>query len=322
MELRRLRLLHELARRGTIAAVADALSYSPSSVSVQLAELEREAGVPLLRRAGRNVQLTPAGVRVAEHAAQALDADEAVRAGLAQVGDAPRGRVRATFVQSTALALLPATLSSLAASAPDLSVEVAQVETAPALEALRSREVDVVVGVEYDPVPVSRYRDVDRRDLVREDVRLVLPADHPLAADGGPVALASVERSRWAAGHRGTGHAALIESVCNGLGGYAPDIRHRTDDALILRALVSSGRVVTLLSALIGAATPEIALRPIAEGRIQRTVFTAVRAATAEAPTVIALRRALYAAARAATARRDDVTLVRRRAGGPGELRQ
>ena len=322
MELRRLRLLHELAHRGTIAAVAEALSYSPSSVSVQLAELEREAGVQLLRRAGRNVQLTPAGLRVAEHAAQALDADEAVRAGLAQLGDAPRGRVRATFVQSTALALLPATLSSLAASAPDLSVEVAQVETAPALEALRSREVDVVVGVEYDPVPVSRHRDVDRRDLIREDVRLVLPADHPLAADGGPVALASVERSRWAAGHRGTGHAALIESVCNGLGGYAPDIRHRTDDALILRALVSSGRVVTLLSALIGAATPEIALRPLAEGRIQRTVFTAVRVATAEAPTVIALRRALYAAARAATARRDDVTLVRRRAGGLGELRQ
>ncbi len=313
MELRRLRLLHELARRGTIAAVAEALSYSPSSISVQLAELEREAGVPLLRRAGRNVQLTAAGLRVAEHARLALDADEAVRSELAALGDAPRGRVRVTFVQTTALALLPATLSSLAASAPDLSVEVSQVETVPALEALRSREVDVVVGVEYDPVPVPRHRDVDRRDLINEEVRLVIPADHPLAADGGPVALASVERSRWAAGHRGTGHAALIESVCNGLGGYAPDIRHRTDDALILRALVSSGRVVTLLSALIGAATPEIALRPLAEGRIQRTVFTAVRAATAEAPAVLALRGALRAAARAATARRDDVTLVRRR---------
>jgi DNA-binding transcriptional LysR family regulator len=314
MELRRLRLLHELANRGTIAAVAEALSYSPSSVSVQLSELEREAGVPLLRRVGRNVQLTPAGLRVAAHAAAALEADESLRAELAHVGDAPRGRVRATFVQTTALALLPYTLASLAASAPQLSVEVAQVETVPALEALRSREVDLVVGVEYDPVPVSRHRDVDRRDLIREEVRLVLPADHPLAAEGGPVALASVERSPWAAGHRGSGHAALIESVCNGLGGYAPDIRHRTDDALILRALVSSGRVVTLLSALIGAATPEIALRPIAEGRIQRTVFTAVRGATAGAPEVIAVRDALRRAARAATARRDDVSLVRRSA--------
>ena len=61
MELRRLRLLLELSRRGTINGVAEALAYSPSSVSVQLAELEREVGVKLLRRVGRNVQLTPAG---------------------------------------------------------------------------------------------------------------------------------------------------------------------------------------------------------------------------------------------------------------------
>ena len=61
MELRRLNLLHEFARRGTVAAVAEALSYSPSSVSVQLAELEREAGTQLLRRTGRTLELTPAG---------------------------------------------------------------------------------------------------------------------------------------------------------------------------------------------------------------------------------------------------------------------
>jgi DNA-binding transcriptional LysR family regulator len=311
MELRRLRLLHELARRGTIAAVAEALSYSPSSVSVQLAELEREAGVPLLRRVGRNVQLTAAGRRVAEHAAQALDADEALRAELSTLGEAPRGSIRVTFVQTTALALLPATLASLAASAPDLSVEVAQVETAPALEALRSREVDVAIGIEYDPVPLPRHRDVDRRDLIREDVLLAIPADHPLAAEGGAVALQSVERSPWAAGHRGSGHNAVVESVCNGLGGYAPDIRHRTDDVLIMRALVPSGRVVTLLPALIGAETPEVAVRPIAEGRLQRTIFTAVRAATAEAPAVVAVREALRRAARAATARRRDAKVVR-----------
>jgi DNA-binding transcriptional LysR family regulator len=313
MELRRLRLLHELANRGTIAAVADALSYSPSSVSVQLAELEREAGVRLLRRAGRNVQLTAAGRRVAEHAARALDADEALRSELATMAEVPHGSIRVTFVQTTALALLPTTLATLAASAPNLRVEVAQVETAPALEALRSREIDIALGIEYGPVPVPRRRDVDRRDLIREDVLLALPADHPLAAEPGPVALAGFERSPWVAGHRGSGHAAAVESVCNSLGGFAPDIHHRTDDVLIMRALVSGGRAVTLLPALIGSATPEVTVRPIAEGRLQRTIFTAVRAATAEAPTVIAVREALRAAARAATARRADAALVRRR---------
>jgi DNA-binding transcriptional LysR family regulator len=307
MELRRLRLLHELARRGTVAAVAEALAYSPSSVSVQLAELEREAGAKLLRRAGRNVQLTAAGWRLADHAEQALAADEAIVAELASLGDAPRGRVRMTFVQTPALALLPTVLATLGETAPDLHVEVLQRETAPAIDELRSRAVDVVVGIDYDPVPVPRHRDIDRRDLIREDVLLAVPADAPLARPGGAIALAGVEHSVWAAGHRGTGHSAAVENLCNRLGGYAPDIRHRTDDALILRALVSSGRAVTLLPALIATATPQVAVRPIAEGALRRNIFTATRTAAADAPAVVAVRGALAAAARAATAERDDV---------------
>jgi DNA-binding transcriptional LysR family regulator len=307
MELRRLRLLHELARRGTVAAVAEALAYSPSSVSVQLAELEREAGVKLLRRAGRNVQLTAAGWRLADHAEQALAADEAIVAELASLGDAPRGRVRMTFVQTPALALLPTVLATLGETAPDLHVEVLQRETAPAIDELRSRAVDVVVGIDYDPVPVPRHRDIDRRDLIREDVLLAVPADDPLARPGGAIALAGVEHAVWAAGHRGTGHSAAVDNLCNRLGGYAPDIRHRTDDALILRALVSSGRAVTLLPALIATATPQVAVRPIVEGALQRNIFTATRVAAADAPAVLAVRSALAAAARAATAERDDV---------------
>src|SRR3954453_11625300 len=110
MELRRLSLLHEFARRGTVPAVADALSYSPSSVSVQLAELEREAGTRLLRKSGRHLLLTPAGMRLrkrggsrrlrpggmrlAGHAAAALSADEPIRSELAALSEAPRGTVR------------------------------------------------------------------------------------------------------------------------------------------------------------------------------------------------------------------------------------
>jgi DNA-binding transcriptional LysR family regulator len=314
MELRRLRLLLELSRRETVAAVAEALSYSPSSVSVQLAELEREAGTKLLRRVGRNVALTPAGWRLAEHAERALAADEAIHAELQSLGEAPRGRVRLTFVQTPALALLPVALATLADRAPDLRVEVLQRElqreTAPALEDLRSRAVDVVVGIDYDPVPAPRHRDVDRRDLIRESVLLAVPADDPRTADPGPLALADVEHVAWAAGHRGTGHSAVVEHVCNRLGGYAPDVRYRTDDALILRALVSSGRAVTLLPALIGTATPQVTVRPIAEGTLRRTIFTAARAAGAGAPAVAAVRDALTAAARAATAAREDVVAL------------
>jgi hypothetical protein len=82
-----------------------------------------------------------------------------------------------TFVQTPALALLPLALDQLNAAAPNLQVEVVQMETAPAVEALRSRAVDLVVGIEYEPVPVSRHRDIDRRDLLRESVLLTVHLD-------------------------------------------------------------------------------------------------------------------------------------------------
>jgi DNA-binding transcriptional LysR family regulator len=306
MELRRLRLLYELARHGTVASVARALSYSPSSVSVQLAELEREAGTKLLRRVGRNVELTPAGQRLASYAGEALAADEAVRAELAGMTDAPRGALRMTFVQSTALALLPGALARLAETAPDLRVEVVQRETAPALDDLRSRAVDLVVGIEYEPVPVARHRDVDRRDLLREDVLLALHPDHPALPKRGPVRLAACEHEPWATGHPGTGLDAVVRNVCNRLAGFEPDVRHRSDDGLVLSALVVSGRAVALLPALLAAAMPHIIARRLREERLQRTIFTAARGTTTQAPAVLAVREALNdAASRVAAGQRD-----------------
>ena len=310
MELRRLRLLYELSRLGTVASVAQALSYSPSSVSVQLAELEREAGTKLLRRVGRNVELTPAGSRLAAHAELALAADEAVLTELAQLGDAPRGRLRMTFVQTPALALLPGVLERLAEAAPDLQVEVLQRETAPALDDLRSRAVDLVVGIEYEPVPVARHRDVDRRDLLREDVLLALHPDHPGVPKRGPVRLAACEHDAWAAGHAGTGLDAVVRNVCNRLGGFEPEIRHRSDDGLVLSALVASGRAVTLLPALLAPAMPQITARRLREERLQRTIFTATRTTASDAPAVLAVRRAIGETARKVAARRGDLALL------------
>lgn len=311
MELRRLRLLHELSRRRTIAAVAEALAYSPSSVSVQLAELEREAGTKLLRRVGRNVELTSAGDRLAQYAESALTADEAIRAELASIGDAPRGRLRMTFVQTPALALLPGTLDHLAQAAPDLAIEVIHRETAPAIDDLRSRELDLVVGVEYQPVPVAHHRDVDREDLLREDVLLALHPDNAALPKRGPVSIRRCEHAIWAAGHRGTGLDAVIRNVCNRLGDYEPDIRHRSDDVLILGGLVSSGRAVTLLPGLLTSSLPQIAARRLREERLQRTIFTAVRAGASAAPAVAAVRAAITATAHRVARSRPDVDLVR-----------
>ena len=82
LDLHRLRLLRELKHRGTLAAVAEALAYTPSAISQQLSVLETEAGVPLLERAGRRVRLTPAAERLVEHTEAILERLEQAQADL------------------------------------------------------------------------------------------------------------------------------------------------------------------------------------------------------------------------------------------------
>jgi DNA-binding transcriptional LysR family regulator len=259
---------------------------------------------------GRNVELTAAGRRLAAYAAEALAADESIRSELAATGDAPRGRLRMTFVQTPALALLPGVMERLAEKAPDLDVEVVQSETAPALDDLRSQAVDLVVGIEYDPVPVPRQRDVDRRDLMREDVLLALHPEHSAATRRGPVRLAACEDAAWASGHRGTGLDAVVRNICNRLGGFEPEIRHRSDDGLVLSALVASGRAVALLPALLATAMPQISARRLRDERLQRTIFTAARVTAAEAPAVVAVREALLHTARRVAARQRNLEVL------------
>src|SRR5262245_29500254 len=126
LDLRRLRLLRELHERGTIAAVADALRFTPSAVSQQLAMLEREAGVTLLERAGRGVRLTDPALVLVEHAADLLDRAALAEADLAAAAGTVTGRGRVAGFQSAALRIgLPA-IEALARDAPRLRCEIVE----------------------------------------------------------------------------------------------------------------------------------------------------------------------------------------------------
>jgi DNA-binding transcriptional LysR family regulator len=294
LDLHRLRLLRELEARGTLAAVAAALSYSPSSVSQQLAELEREAGVALLERAGRGVRLTDAAHLLVRHAHALLARMEQAEAELAAAAGAVTGVVRLASFQTAAINLVPAALARLAARHPDLRVEVTHAETAPALQALALGHADLVIGIEYDHVPQPRQPRIEREPLLRERILVGLGPDHPQAAGGGPVALAALAGDPWAAGIS-AGHGALVVRACNLLGGFEPDIRHRSDDLLILRSLVASGQAVTLIpEVLVIRRDDAVALRPIAEGELRRDVFTATRAGSLERPALAATRTAVH----------------------------
>src|SRR3954464_2595219 len=107
LDVRRLRVLRELAARGTVAATAQALSFTPSAVSQQLSALEREAGVPLLEREGRRLALTDAGRTLVAHADAVLAQLEAAEADLQAASSEVTGTLRVGAFSSFARSVLP-----------------------------------------------------------------------------------------------------------------------------------------------------------------------------------------------------------------------
>jgi DNA-binding transcriptional LysR family regulator len=300
LDLRRLRLLRELHERGTIAAVADALQFTPSAVSQQLAMLEREAGVPLLERAGRGVRLTDPALVLVEHADALLDRAAIAEADLAAAAGEVTGRGRIAGFQSVLLRLVLPAIEALAQDAPRLRCEVIEAEPEQALPALALGDVDLVIGDEWEHQPRRLPAGVERHELLRDAVHLVLPADHA-AARRHPVAvpLAELAGETWTTGHPGMGWEEVTQRTCRGLGGFDPDIRHRANDATICLALVARGLAVTLLPELpMPWRHPGVAQRRIAEGSISRAIFAATRASDASRPST----QALIAAARKAAA--------------------
>jgi DNA-binding transcriptional LysR family regulator len=133
--------------------------------------------------------------------------------------------------------------------------------------------------------------------VLRERVRLVLPAGHPLAGRAR-VPLAALREEAWATGQPGTGQRELVVRACRGLGDFEPDLRHRTNDLLILLAMVGTAGAVTLLPDLVGAARDRsVAVRELAEGDLGREVFALARAESVPRPAVAAVLGALVAAA-------------------------
>jgi DNA-binding transcriptional LysR family regulator len=299
LELRRLRLLRELSERGTIAAVADALQFTPSAVSQQLSMLEREAGVPLLERAGRGVRLTDAALVLVEHADALLERAALAEADLAAAAATVAGRGRIAAFQSVALRLALPAMEALARAAPRLRCELIEAEPEQALPALALGDVDLVLGDEWQHQPVRIGDGITRDDLFGDPVRLVLPARHPAAQrHRAAVPLAELAGDVWVSAQVGLAWAEMIDRTCRQHGGFAPDVRHRTDDATVAVALVARGLAVTLL--------PELALprrhpgavrRAIADAPVSRAIFVATRSADAVRPSTQALLGALRDAA-------------------------
>ena len=286
LDVRRLRLLRELKLRGTIAAVAAALSYTPSSVSQQLALLETEAGVPLLEKSGRRVQLTPQAEVLVRHTAVLLDRLELMESELDQSLTEVTGTVRLAVFQSAALGIIPQALTIFGEEYPQLRVEVTQREPESALFETWTREFDLVIAEQYPGHAAPRQVDLDRVSLFRDQLRLGVPATF------GGSSLADARNSAWVMEPRGTASRHWAEQLCR-QDGFEPDVRFETADLQAQIRLIESGHAVAVLPDLVWAGRePGIRLLDL-HGSPRRTIFTAARKASASRPAVKACRDVL-----------------------------
>jgi DNA-binding transcriptional LysR family regulator len=277
-DLRRLRLLHELEERKTLNAVATALGYTPSAVSQQLTVLEKEVGVRLFEKAGRGVRLTDAGRLLSRHAGVLLSAVEAARADLASLTGDVRGTVRAGGLQSATRSVLIPAVARTQAEHPQVRLEITELELEQALPELRLGQLEMVISDEYDGHPRPRPAGLTFEPLHEEALLLALPAHHSAAARGGAVSMGDLREDVWAASAAGTGHHAVVASTCRALGGYEPDLRHRSNDADVQLELVRTTGAVALMPALtLPEADPALAIRRIAEADVRRRLVVITR---------------------------------------------
>ncbi|WP_030607757.1 LysR substrate-binding domain-containing protein [Streptomyces sclerotialus] len=331
-DLHRLRLLRELKHRGTLAAVAAALFYAPSSVSQQLSQLEAEVGVRLLEPVGRRVRLTEQAEILVAHTEAVLERLERAEADIATSLSDLTGTLRVASFQTAALALVPTTLDLLRDRHPHLRVHVTQMEPERALPALQARDFDLVLAEEYPGDPNPRPAELEQEDLLDDPLHLALPgaADGSvISSDASPRGISSSDASPRGTSSSGTSsdapsgtshaespmaalrsladHPWVMEpegttarhwamTLCRDAG-FEPDVRFETTDLLLHLRLVEQGHAAAFLPDLVWRGhPPTVALRKLPRGRRTRRVFTVVRRGGSRHPAVLAYRDALLRA--------------------------
>lgn len=291
LDPRRLQFLREVSARGTITAAAEALSYTPSAVSQQLSALEREVGVSLLERQGRNVALTPAGRELVAHAEHVFAAMERATTAAASVGGDVAGTVRLGAFQSAGATLVPAAIATLHERWPALDLRFTQ-WTEHGLRELRHGHLDVCVDQEYEFIPHSRHDGLDRELLLTEPVFLAVPARWP-GTDVGDF------RDRdWVAAGPDHECGALTRAVCQ-RAGFEPDVRYTTDDLEVSLAFVRAELAVVLLPRLAATRMPGD-VRLLAVPDTERRVWALTRPAARDRRAVSVVVNALVEAGQAA----------------------
>src|ERR1022692_3427462 len=276
MDLRKLEVLVELSRLGTMAAVAKATGFGTSAISQQLAALEREAGVPLLEADGRGVRLTAAGRRLVGHAEGILAAMTAAELDMDDAAE-PSGLVRvAGYAAALRQHLLPVA-DELSRIHPLLELELQEREPTEVDELLDADQIDL--GFVYDYTLVPRGGQHIRSLLAQSRMMMAVSPDSAAPARiRTPEDLEIFHHAFWITNSRNPNDDELAERIC-ALAGWAPRIRHRVDSRGLLIDHVLARHGVSLIPVDTPGAD-RIRMVPLVLTRTDRRMWSMTRAGT------------------------------------------
>lgn len=284
MDVARLRILRELADRGTVGAVADALSMTPSAVSQQLKVLARESGVPLLEPDGRRVRLTDAGRALVPHADDVLAALDRARAEMQSYRGTATGTVRVALFPSGAALLLSGVLRRAQAVGVQIDARDEDVPASAVPQLLA--DYDLVLTHRDERAPSTASARVSVRTLMREPIDLVLPRGHRLA-DREAVDVRELAGEQWISVRGGFPVDDVLLSVAT-ITGVTPRVVQRINDFRVMEELVAGGHGVALMPRF-ATTHPRVARCRIAGVKAARIYELATRPRADERPAVRAV---------------------------------
>jgi molybdate transport repressor ModE-like protein len=288
LDVKRMRVLRELAAQGSFSAAADALHLSQSAVSQHVAALEREVGQKLVERTGSGPRLTQAGEVLVAHADAVLTRLEEAERELTALAGLRGGRLRLASFPTASATLVTSALSRFSRRYPDVKLELREAEPEESLPQLKQGVHDLALTYSYETVEQPEDRDVERRLLLEDRMWLAVPKGHP-ASSKPAVTLDELCDEAWLCGTcEGTCRQNVI-LACRAAG-FDPQIAFESDDYQVLQGLIASGLGVTLLPDLaLTALHPGVAVVAVKPRAPMRYVWAATRAQGARSPAADAM---------------------------------
>lgn len=298
LDLRRLRLLCEFARRGSIAGTASSLGFTASAVSQQLAALEREAGVALLDRTARSAELTDAGRRLAARAEEILTLVEGAESELSAHADVPSGRVVVTSIPTAAVAFAPG-LAHRLADHPGLTFVLRQTRPEDGIRQVQSGEVDIALVDDWsDRLAENAPAMLRFFPLLRDPLVLVVPPGHPMSDPAVPVELHRLRDESWMAAPPGEPSRQAIDKLLRSLGGPAPAPSEFEGLHTILSLVVRGVGIAAMPALALAAGDRGVVARKLPGETRSRVVYAVTRGASVQRPSVRVTLEAIHVAAR------------------------